>query len=116
MPLYVFQHPQTAEIKEIFFHMNDEKQYTDGRGVEWNRVFTSSQLSMDTQLDPYSSKDFLNKTSSEGTMGDLWDRSSDLHHKRVEKEGVDPLRKKYFKQYSKARNGAKHPEDPSFSS
>jgi len=112
MPLYIFQHPQTEETTEVFFHMNDDdKVYVDEDGVEWRRVFTTSQLSLDTQLDPYSSKDFINKTATEGNMGDLWDRSKELHQKRVDKEGKDPLRKKYFENYSKQRNGAKHPED-----
>ena len=113
MPLYIFRHPVTDEEKDIFFHMDDEKTYIDGDGIKWNRVFTTSQISLDTQLDPYSKQDFLNKTSTAGTVGDLWDRSKELHQKRVDKDGVDPLRSKYFKKYSKDRNGAKHPEDPS---
>jgi len=114
MPLYIFQHPETEETTEVFFHMNDDnKVYFDSDGVEWRRVFTTSQLSQDTQLDPYSKKDFVNKTSGGGTMGELWDRSKELHQKRVEKEGVDPLRKEYFDQYSKERGGAKHLDDPS---
>jgi len=114
MPLYIFEHPTTEERRDIFFHMAEEpKIYIDSEGIEWRRIFTCSQLSMDTSLDPYSSKQFVDKTRNEGNMGDLWDRSAELHQKRADKEGVDPLRKKYFEQYSKERNGAKHLEDPS---
>jgi len=112
MPLYIFEHPETKEVTEVFFHMNDEdKIYIDDAGMQWNRVFTTSQLSTDTQIDPYNSRDFINKTSKEGTMGDMWDRSAELHAKRVDKEGKDPIQQKYFKQYSAERNGAKHPRD-----
>jgi len=45
MPLYDFRHPLTEEIKEVFFHMNDEdKIYIDEEGVEWERVFAASYL------------------------------------------------------------------------
>ena len=29
MPYYLFSNPDTEEIREIFFHMNDEKVYID---------------------------------------------------------------------------------------
>ena len=35
MPLYDFQHPETKEVKELVFGMNDEKIYIDKDGVEW---------------------------------------------------------------------------------
>jgi|TARA_R100000008_G_scaffold86896_1_gene82578 hypothetical protein len=45
MPLYDFQHPVTHEVKELFFHMDDDnKTYTDEDGVKWNRVFNPINL------------------------------------------------------------------------
>lgn len=37
------------------------------------------------------------------------DKSRELSEKRAEKEGFDPQRKKFFEEYSKTRNVAKHP-------
>ena len=43
MPIYLFQHPETEEVAELFFGMNDEKKYIDEDGTEWKRAifFTS---------------------------------------------------------------------------
>lgn len=46
MPLYLFQHPTSEEVTEVFFHMNDEpKEYIDDKEVRWERIFTSINLS-----------------------------------------------------------------------
>jgi hypothetical protein len=42
-------------------------------------------------------------------MGDLWDRSAELSAKRKDKMGKDPVKEKYFENWSKKRKGKKHP-------
>jgi hypothetical protein len=110
MPMYIFQHPKTEEYTEVFFGMNDEKKYTDDDGTEWKRVYTTSQLSVDAKVDPWDNADFVNKTGNKkGTVGDMLNLSSELSEKRAkESGGVDPLKKKYYDNYSKQRGGAKH--------
>lgn len=111
MPLYPFAHPDTGEIKDIFFHMDDDKIYIDKKNVQWNREFHSPQLNTQGSIDPWSNKDFVGKTRKEGTIGDLLDRSSELSNQRAsESGGVDPVKEKYYKKYSKNRNGAIHPD------
>jgi len=111
MPLYPFIHPDTGEVKDIFFHMNEDKSYTDKDGVKWKRSFHSPQLNTQGSIDPWSSKDYVDKTSKGGTIGDLLDRSSELSSQRAEGNGgVDPLKEKYYKKYSKDRSGAVHPD------
>ncbi len=111
MPLYLFIHPDTGETKDIFFHMGDEKVYTDEDGVVWRREFHSPQLNTQGSIDPWSNSDFVNKTNAKGTIGDLLDRSSELSQKRADEAGgVDPIKEKYYKKYSKERNGAVHPD------
>ena len=54
---------------------------------------------------------YVDKTSKGGTIGDLLDRSSELSSQRAEGNGgVDPLKEKYYKKYSKDRSGAVHPD------
>lgn len=110
MPMYLFQHPSTEEVKEIFFGMNDDKKYTDDKGVEWKRIYSLPQLNTEGSIDPWSNNDFVNKTANmKGTVGDMLDKSSELSSMRAEKNGgIDPLKKQYFKNYSKERKGAKH--------
>jgi hypothetical protein len=112
MPIYLFQNPKTEEVVELFFGMNDEKKYVDDNGIEWKRLYSSPQLSTEASIDPWDNADFVNKTSNtKGTMGDLLDRSAELSHKRAsENGGVDPLKQKYYDNYSKQRKGAKHPD------
>lgn len=115
MPMYIFQNPKTNEEVEIFFHMNDEKKYFDKNGLEWKRVYLSSQLSTEASIDPWDNNSFVNSTANmKGSVGDLLDKSSELSSMRAEKNGgVDPLKKEYFKNYSKERNGVKHHMDKS---
>ena len=42
----------------------------------------------------------------------MFDYSKELSDKRADQNGgVDPVKKKYFENYSKQRNGAKHVQD-----
>lgn len=110
MPIYIFSNPETKELKEIFFHMDDEKKYIDDQGLEWDRELSSPQLNTQGSIDPWSNNDFVNKTANmKGTVGDLLDKSSELSNQRAQENGgVDPLKKKYYENYSKERKGAKH--------
>ena len=110
MPLYLFQNPNSEEIKEIFFGMNDEKKYIDESGIEWKRIYSLPQLNTESSIDPWNNADFVNKTANmKGTVGDLLDKSSELSAQRADQNGgVDPLKKKYYENYSKQRGGAKH--------
>ena len=109
MPLYTFSHPETKELKDVFFHMNETKEYTDQSGTVWNREYASPQLNANGSVDPWDSKSFVDKTNSKGKLGDLLDRSSDLSKERASQTGgVDPIKEKYYERYSKERNGAIH--------
>lgn len=114
MPIYIFQRESTKEVKEVFQNMNDKHEYfgADGSENDWKRVFTVPNASIDTNVDPFDSKQFVERTGAKkGTIGSLMDQSKELSEKRAEKNGgVDPVKEKYFQNYSKQRNGAKHVE------
>jgi len=112
MPFYTFSNPNTGELVDLFFHMNDKKKYIDENGVEWKREYHSPELNSTGTVDPWNSKQFVDKTGkNKGTIGDLLDRSSDLSKERASQNGgVDPVKEKYYKRYSKERNGAIHPD------
>lgn len=103
MPYYLFRHPNSKEIQEIFFHMNDEKIYIDEQGVKWVREFIVPQASIDTNIDPYSKRAFMDKTNKAGTFGEMFDLSKELSEKRG---GIknDPVKKEYNKEWKKKRN------------
>ena len=106
--------PKTKEIVEIVQKMSDPHEYTDEEGVKHKRVYTLPNASIDTQIDPFSSREFVDKTKDKGiTMGELWDASQDASEKREKVLGKDPVKEKYFKNYSKKRRGLKHKDDPS---
>ncbi len=106
MPYYVFKNPETEDIVEILQGINDPHKYFDESGTEWERVYTSPIIATDTKINPFSQKQFLDKTAKPGTMGDIWDRSAELSHLRAEKNGgVDPIKEKYKENYSKKRKG-----------
>lgn len=111
MPLYLFESLKTGDVHEVVYHMNDTKDYAGPDGKQrgqWRRVWTKPRASVDTQVDPYSVKDYLKATNKGGTIGDLHDRSTEMSLKRADKEGKDPVREAYFDNYEKRRRGHKH--------
>lgn len=110
MPFYLFYNPKTHEIKEVKQKINDPHVYNEN-GIEWDRIFTVPNASVDTKVDPFSSNEFKNKTEKKKmTVGDMWDASKEASLKREQKAGVDKIKEKHFKDYSKKRRGIEHPE------
>lgn len=108
MPLYLFEHPTSGRQQWVSFSMREEKKFVDEKGVAWKRVYVNPQMSVDTKCDPYSEADFVKATNKKGTMGDLYDRSQELHLKRKDKNGRDPFRDDYYRRYSEKHKGKKH--------
>jgi hypothetical protein len=105
MPSYLYRHPKSGKTVEIFQSVNEPHIYSEN-GVEFERVWTVPQASFDTNIDPFSSQAFVEKTGKPNkiTVGDLWDRSAELSAKRKEKLGRDPIKEKHEKQYKADRN------------
>ena len=112
MPIYVYKHPKKEEYIEILQGMNDEHVYEQD-GLAWERVFLAPNASIDSDIDPFNGRQFVDNTAAKkGTVGDMLDYSKELSQKRAEKNGgVDPVKQKYYKNYSKTRGGAKHPKE-----
>jgi hypothetical protein len=106
MPYYLFSNPETKEVQEIFFHMNDEKVYIDENGLKWKREFVVPQASIDTNIDPYSKRAFIDKTNKAGTFGEMMDLSKELSEKRGGKKN-DPVKKQYVQDW-KTKRKLKH--------
>jgi len=111
MPEYIYENPDTGEQVTVLQSIHEEHIY-EIDGVVYDRVYTVPNASIDTHIDPFSAKDFKEKAKG-STLGELWDQSAEASAKREEKEGVDPVKNKFFDDYSKSRKGAKHPKDPS---
>jgi hypothetical protein len=107
MPIYLFQHPITKEITEVFQTMNQEHVFFDEKGIEHKRLYTSPNYSIDSKIDPFSASDFAEKTrNKKGTIGDLLNKSKELSERRGG-ESSDPVLKNYFSSYEKEK-GVKH--------
>jgi hypothetical protein len=114
--IYLFEHPTTGEIREVYQKMNDPHVYNGEDGEEeisWNRIFTIPTTCSNTQsLDPYSYDDFKKLTTDKQmTVGDMQDLSAQMSEKRAEKDGVDSFKEKHYDKYSKMRKGTKHMND-----
>ena len=112
MPEYLYQHPDTEEVKSIIQSIHDKHEYIDNNGTKWNRVYTVPQMGIDTKMDASTdSKGFSEKTKNKrGSLGDLFDQSKELSEARKKMYGKDPVKKKYWDDWSKKRKGKKHPE------
>ena len=89
MPEYLYQHPETEEVKGIIQSIHDKHEYIDEKGLKWNRVFTVPQMGIDTKMDAGTDpKSFAEKTSNKkGTLGDLFDQSKELSEARKKMYG-----------------------------
>jgi hypothetical protein len=104
VPLYCFTNSDESEYVDVFFHMNDNKVYVGPDGKEWRRVYTSPNASIDSKIDPFSSRDFVEKTGrKKGNLGNLMDAAKDASLARAQKVGKDPVREKWLSDY-KATN------------
>lgn len=110
MPTYIYKHPKEEKYIEVIQSMNDDHKYFDEDGLEWKREWTNPQLNTESNIDPFDSKAFVERTGNmKGTYGDLQNYSKELSQKRKDIHGgIDPVQQKYFKQYSKKRGGSKH--------
>lgn len=110
MPLYLFKNPKTNKIVSVFQAMNDDHSYSEN-GIKYERIFTVPNASIDFQIDPNSSQQFVEKTGKmKGTLGEIWDYSKEMSEKRSKVTGVDPIREKSEAAYSKKRRGMKYKE------
>tara|TARA_Y100000310_G_scaffold510_1_gene760 strand:- start:1816 stop:2175 length:360 start_codon:yes stop_codon:yes gene_type:complete len=110
MPEYLYKDPETGEEVSIYQGINEKHKYS-ADGKEFERVFTVPNASIDTNIDPMSEKDFVEKTrNKKGTLGEMWDASKEASEKRDKITGKDPTKEEYFKNYSKKRKGMKHPD------
>ena len=102
MPIYVYKHPEEDIYEEVLQGMNDPHVFSKD-GIEWQRVFLSPNAAISSDVDPYNSNAFIEKTANmKGTLGDMMDLSAELSHKRAEKAGgEDPVKRKHFDQYEK---------------
>ena len=113
MPTYLFIHPDTEEAKEVFQRISEDHVYIDEKGIEWKRVYTPINCSIDGASSEMNEQQYIEKTKNmKGTVGDLWDMSREQSEKRKQKHGYDPVQRKWFKDYSEKRQGKKHPNDP----
>jgi hypothetical protein len=115
MPIYLYQNINTGEVREVLQGMNDKHEYYGNEELPeecWERIYTVPTASVDTKQDPFSSSQFLEITKNKkGTYGDMLDYSRELSDKRSSIVGApDPIKEKYYEEYSKNRRGAKHPD------
>lgn len=111
MPIYSYYNPDNeSEIVDVVQGMNDEHVFFKD-GKKWNRKFYAPMACIDSDIDPNNREEFARRAAKYSTIGDLADKSRELSEKRKEKEGFDPVEKKFFQDYSASRKGARHPKD-----
>ena len=113
MPLYSFFSESKNEYRDVFFHMNDEKNYCGEDGTEageWRRIYTVPTASIDTRIDPNNRNEFIRRTDKYKTVGDMLSASSEMSEKRMVKDGKDVVREKFFEDYSRRTKGKPHPQ------
>lgn len=106
MPFYDFEHIENGKVVPVFFHMNDEKVYNGEDGKEtgkWRRVYSVPLAAFDSIINPFDPKSFTAATNNKKgqTVGQMWERSAELSKMRADREGVDPVKQKFYDKYKK---------------
>lgn len=115
MPLYSFINKRTGVLEDLFFSHKEVpsigQEWKNSLGDVFIRATHVPQASVDTKIDPFSQTQFREKTANKkGTLGNAWDASAEMSAKRADKEGgTDPVREKFFADFTKAKRGTKHP-------
>ena len=110
MPQYLYQHPETKEVIEVFQHMTEEHILVRD-GVTYERIFVNPCMSIDSIIkDPFSCQEFKDKTRNKKnmTLGQAFDISQELSEKREKKAGKDPIKDKVISEYER-KTKKKHP-------
>ena len=106
MPIYSYIDDDTEQIHDVVQGMNDVHEYYHN-GKKLRRVYYATNASIDTNAS--SENSFIEKTAKmRGNIGDIQDYSRELSEKRGGFN--DPIRQRYYKDYSAKRKGAKHPD------
>lgn len=113
MPIYSFETEEGNQI-DYFFSVKEAPSIGEVISLPMiglvRRIPTPFYCSENVNANSVES--FVKKTKATDTMGDLMDRSKELSDKRAKNNGgVDPLKRKFFDDYKKTRDGKKHPED-----
>ena len=106
MPTYIYKNPKREEYIEVIQSMNDEHEFVDDSGAEWERVFSSPKVSISTNNDG-SKESFMSATHKKCDLGDLWDASAAASEKREKTYGKDSVKDKFHSDYGKKTNGKK---------
>lgn len=87
--------------------MSEPHVYFDEDGLEWDRVWTIPNASIDSQNDGTKEGFMKHTQNKKGTVGDLWEASRESSEKRQKDRGQDKVKEKFEKSYSKKRHGMK---------
>lgn len=114
MPSYIYKHPKKEKYIEVVQSMNETHEFFDEDGLPWERVFTSPQAVVKERIDEFNSHQYVDITKrKKGNIGDLMDFSEELAAKRASRtdDGRDPVKDKFYDNWSAKRHGRIHPED-----
>ena len=103
MPFYLYEHPETGEIKEVLQKMSETHKHKE-EGVEWKRVWASPNASVSDNLinADTTQEEFVRKTKEKNyNVGEMWDLSRELGEKREQIAGKDYVREKTEKEKQK---------------
>jgi len=107
MPNYQFQ-DKKGNILEYYFPINEAPSIGTQITIEgkvYTRLPSDTQMAIDTKIDCFDKKKFLEKTRKQGKMGEIFDLSKELGNKRKEKAGKDEFKEKFIESSKKKRNG-----------
>lgn len=112
MPVYTFKYKNN--YIDIVMGMDDPHEVFCENGELLERIWSKPQAHIKENFDINNSKEFSYKTGKmKGSLGDITNLSEELSQKRAKNSdnGRDPVKDKFFDNWSKKRHGKTHPED-----
>lgn len=104
MPLYLFEDQDGKQITVVM----DTKQPIEAyhsqvvNGKTYKRVYTVPCASVDSRVGVTSDEFRRATTNKKMKVGEMQDLSKEMHLRREEKEGIDPVKEKFYENYEKS--------------
>lgn len=111
MPIHQFIHEESGETIDEYVPASapaeqHSRQIRDGK--VFKRVYAAPMSAIDSRIEEGSKEEFARITNKKGIKTkDMWELSEEMSKRRAEKNGVDPVKQKFYREFEK-EHGVKH--------
>ena len=113
MPVLDFQHEESGEIISVLVPLaapDKDRHVQEQDGKVYKRVYAAPLAAHDTKAKDGTYEDFTRVVANKKmSVGEAWKISKEMSEYREHKQGTDPVKESFYKEYAK-NMGSEHPD------